>query len=79
MDDTGANNEKTIEEIKLIVLEAIKNDLKAAEVSLAIFSAALLSYRKDTCLRPCPNIFDDNSIDQDKKLDKLVKFHLPFF
>ena len=64
----------TVEQIKEAVLNVIKDDLQAAEFSIAIFSAAILSYRKDTCLRPCPNILETSSLsaDTEQRLLKLV-------
>lgn len=45
------------------VLSSIEKDTAGAEFNFAIFSAALLSYRKNTCLRPYPNCYGDNEID----------------
>ena len=64
---------QNVEQMKKDVLETIKDDLEAAEFSFAIFSAAVLSYRKDTCLRPYPDIFEASVVtDTEQRLHRLV-------
>lgn len=64
---------QNVEQMKKDVLETIKIDLQAAEFSIAIFSAAVLSYRKDTCLRPYPDIFEASVLlDTEERLHRLV-------
>lgn len=52
------------------VVRQIKKDPLAAEFRLAIFSAALLSYRKNSCVLPFPSAFVN--ADGSKDIDKLV-------
>ena len=68
--DNTEESKQSIDHIKNEVLDFLQQDLQAAEFSLAIFSAAILSYRKDTCLRPLPDFLDADSGEQ--RLEKLV-------
>ena len=52
------------------VLESLNKNMPDAELKLAMFSAALLSYRKETCLRPFPEyLIQDNG---NKSVEYLV-------
>ena len=52
------------------VLESLNKNMSDAELKLAMFSAALLSYRKETCLRPFPEyLIQDNG---NKSVEYLV-------
>ena len=53
------------------LIRQIKQDPIAAEFRLAIFSAALLSYRKNSCVLPFPPGFLDK--DGNKNIKKLVR------
>jgi len=68
--DNSEDSKESVDQIKNEVLQFLQHDLQAAEFSLAIFSAAILSYRKDTCLRPLPDFLDADSGEQ--RLEKLV-------
>ena len=53
-----------------IVVKRIQNDPAAAEFKIAIFSAALLSYRRSSCVLPFPPCFIN--ADGTKCLEHLV-------
>eukprot|EP00795_Rhopilema_esculentum_P005965 gene5965-11318_t len=52
--------EAALQEIYEETINKIKEDRSAAEFKIAMFSAALLSYRKNSCLLPFPPAFTEN-------------------
>ena len=58
------------QEIYEETIHKIKEDRLAAEFKIAMFSAALLSYRKNSCLLPFPPAFTEG--DGTKNIHKLV-------
>lgn len=58
------------------VLKAIEEDTLGSEFQIALFSAALLSYRKDSCLRPFPEFLQEgsasNSVKNMEKLESMI-------
>lgn len=68
--------------IALLTLEKLKNklhqDIKACDLLWSLFISALLSYRRDTVLRPCPpnfsGIIDNGLFDRNQKnFDRMVR------
>ena len=58
------------------VVDRLNCDNVAAEYKMALFSSALLSYRKDSCVRPFPAFLKESSIGgviENRNLDKLVR------
>ena len=54
-----------------VVIDALHKDPLAVELQLALFSSALISYRKDSCLRPFPEFFQNGS--EEKNMELLVR------
>jgi len=63
------SNENEIDTISY-VLDFIEEDILGAELKFALFSAALMSYRKDTCLRPFPDFLSGSETDE-KQIERL--------
>lgn len=62
------------------VLKAIEEDTLGSEFQIALFSAALLSYRKDSCLRPFPEFLQEGSASNSvKNMEKLVSKEGKFY
>ena len=62
------------DELQRSVLEALSEDQLSVELKLALFSAALLSYRADSCLRPYPDFLQDGAGQggEEKDMERLV-------
>lgn len=58
------------DDIQQVVIDALHQDILAVELQLALLSSALISYRKDSCLRPYPPILHDGS--DEKDMESLV-------
>jgi len=53
------------DDIQKVVVDALNQDFLAVELQLALLSSALISYRKDSCLRPYPAILQHVAEEKD--------------